>query len=431
LLVAHFVPGYFAAAASQPYWNPDWSRGRRAALWAAALGSAVFPDVGYVSGMLWRPEIYNWTHSLFVWLGVGACACLLGYTRRWQYGQWLLGLTALGGLSHLILDAIAHGLPLLYPFSSSMVGTPSVCLSGSSNLAYVTAPVFLLEPALLALAAAHWIICMKPAPKAMKSSLLALAGGWAMFSAAFLWSITPDRIFGLVSAVDALWAGPQAQATAALPATSVILADDFEGSSLAAWGKNVESNVRLTPGGGRNRSTGLSVTVSADSAFIYQAGSVRGQEGYLTFWFDPNQVKLPSPCTFAPPANALRIASVASRVDGDWSPVISLYMHNPGERGYKGFLNWGKATTEDPHNSQTDQVGQFDLENGWQKITLGYRIDAWVAVWVNDKLVRHSTEVKNAAPYATAIMLGQTASISDFAPSGTILFDDVTFQVPR
>jgi membrane-bound metal-dependent hydrolase YbcI (DUF457 family) len=91
-----------------------------------------------------------WTHSLFVHLGMALIWWLTVITRRSWYLQILTGLIAIGGLSHLMLDVIAHSTPLFYPFSMRMIGF--VPRSGS----YLTHPVALLEPIMIGLAVWHW-----------------------------------------------------------------------------------------------------------------------------------------------------------------------------------------------------------------------------------------------------------------------------------
>ena len=43
MLLAHLVPGYFAAALSQPRWQPRWRTEQRALLWIVALGIVAHP----------------------------------------------------------------------------------------------------------------------------------------------------------------------------------------------------------------------------------------------------------------------------------------------------------------------------------------------------------------------------------------------------
>jgi hypothetical protein len=128
MLVAHLVPGYAAAVASRSRWPDEWNRAQRAGLWIAAFSSTAVPDFDVIMNIL---------------AGRGAYHSVL-------WTQILTGLIAIGGLSHLMLDVIAHSTPLFYPFSMRMIGF--VPRSGS----YLTHPVALLEPIMIGLAVWHW-----------------------------------------------------------------------------------------------------------------------------------------------------------------------------------------------------------------------------------------------------------------------------------
>ncbi len=75
MLLAHLVPGYFAAALTQPHWDPKWNTTRRVILWGVALGSTAIPDVDVVYNTTFRGFINHstlWTHSIFVYLVISA-----------------------------------------------------------------------------------------------------------------------------------------------------------------------------------------------------------------------------------------------------------------------------------------------------------------------------------------------------------------------
>lgn len=189
MLVAHLVPGYFAAAKSQPHWKSNWNTRQRALLWIAALSSTVVPDLDVIYNALFRGFVNHsilWTHSLFVHLSVALGWWLLRRTGRWSYLQTLVGLVAVGGLSHLVLDVISHGTPLLYPISLTMFGFPPERVVEGGFWAYLTDPIFLLEPFLLILAAVHWTLRRKPTPRIRTLTLIVLTSGFVLFAVAFL-----------------------------------------------------------------------------------------------------------------------------------------------------------------------------------------------------------------------------------------------------
>lgn len=189
MLAAHLVPGYFAATRSQKFWNPQWTRTQRAALWTVAFASTVAPDSDVIYNTLFRGFTNHgtlWTHSLFVHLGICFVWLILYRVGRWRYLQILVGLVALGGLSHLALDTIAHGTMLLYPVSHQMFGVLSARVLDGGFWAYISDPIFLAEPFLFALAVGDWIIHRQFKPQVKRLAFIALTTSWVMFSAGFI-----------------------------------------------------------------------------------------------------------------------------------------------------------------------------------------------------------------------------------------------------
>ncbi len=189
MLLAHLAPGYFAAAHARPGWEPDWGRAKRSLLWTVALGSTIAPDLDVIYSVLFRGVFHHttlWTHSVFVYIPVGVIWWALARMGRHPYLRALIGLIAVGGASHLLLDVASHGTPLLYPFTLTMFGWPPARVLAGGLRAYVTDPIFLAEPALLALAAAHWVVASQPAPWVRRLVLWGLGCGLGAFTAAFL-----------------------------------------------------------------------------------------------------------------------------------------------------------------------------------------------------------------------------------------------------
>ncbi len=223
--------------------------------------------------------------------------------------------------------------------------------------------------------------------------------------------------------------GASPNADLVIPPTWDIVSENFEGGTLTAWSKEGESNLTLAPGDGHNGSIGLRVTATSSTAYLYQSHVTKAPEGYLTFWFNPNNVALPEPSpNYWPPGTSWNVAEIRSSADDWWPPLIGFYLRKPPGQDYKGYIAWPKASGyfRDYEN------GQFDLVNGWQKITLGYHIDSWVAVWVNDVLVHHyTTDVVHDDPYGDVIELGKVNENSGTTPSGSSYLDDIVYQVPR
>ncbi len=189
MLIAHLVPGYLAAAKSQTAWKPGWSRTRRTVLWAAALISTFAPDLDVIYNTLFRGFINHstlWTHSLFVHLGIAGVWLILLRIGRYPYLRTLVGLVAAGGLSHLVLDVLSHGTPLFYPVSMLFVGMAPTRVVEGGFWAYITDPIFLAEPFLLALAAAHWILKCNWSARVKRLAVGTLVTGFVLFAAIFL-----------------------------------------------------------------------------------------------------------------------------------------------------------------------------------------------------------------------------------------------------
>lgn len=152
MLLAHIVPGYFAASYSQSHWQPEWTKNQCAFLWLVAVGSTIAPDLDVIYNVLFRGFMNHsvlWTHSLWPYLALGVVWFALWYFDRFRYLQMVFGLAAFGGLSHLVLDMIAHDTPIFYPFSDAMIGIAPAHVREGGLKVYLTDPLFLLEPLLL------------------------------------------------------------------------------------------------------------------------------------------------------------------------------------------------------------------------------------------------------------------------------------------
>lgn len=189
MLVAHLVPGYFAAVKSKPHWQSEWGKGRRAWLWAIALGSTVAPDLDVIYNITFR-GFFNHslllTHSLFPYLGVLLGWYALRKFKSQPYLQTVLWLIALGGLSHLLLDVIAHSTPLFYPLSLRMIGFPPARIVEGGVLAYISDPLFLCEPVLLSLVMLHWIRQHVHTQPVRQLSQVTIIASLAIFAISFL-----------------------------------------------------------------------------------------------------------------------------------------------------------------------------------------------------------------------------------------------------
>ncbi|MCB9076611.1 MAG: metal-dependent hydrolase [Anaerolineaceae bacterium] len=190
MLIAHLVPGYFAAVQSKSNWYPEWKRSQRIILWSVAIGSTVLPDLDVIYNALFRGFINHsilWTHSLFPYLGLGLVWLVLYHLKKWSYLQTIIGLVFVGGLSHLLLDIVAHGTPLMYPLSMTLFGYPPNRVVTGGFWAYVTDPIFLLEPLLISLLIWHWMLSQSKMCRELRLILVfGLLIGLILFSIVFL-----------------------------------------------------------------------------------------------------------------------------------------------------------------------------------------------------------------------------------------------------
>jgi hypothetical protein len=146
-----------------------------------------------------------------------------------------------------------------------------------------------------------------------------------------------------------------------IPPVWDVLADDFESGNLDLWERSSTQNPFLAPGAGINGSTGLAVAVGSDSSYLYQTEIAKAEEGYLTFWFNPNQVDIPDEGTSWVPGKSLSIAEVVNSDDW-WPPLVALYVRRPAGEGYQAYLAW----PSDAADQRTyDYENAFELFEGW------------------------------------------------------------------
>jgi hypothetical protein len=188
MLAAHLVPGYFVTEQSQSAWKPEWTPRQKALLWVVGLGSTIVPDLDVIYNAVFRGFINHsllWTHSVFVYMALGFLY-ILPVLKRWPYLRMVLGLITAGGLSHIALDIVGHGTPLLYPFSMIFVGVAPTRVVEGGIWAYLTGPLFLVEPFLLSLAVIHWAWKLPKSNRFRAMVIFTTVVGLIAFVASFL-----------------------------------------------------------------------------------------------------------------------------------------------------------------------------------------------------------------------------------------------------
>jgi hypothetical protein len=212
-----------------------------------------------------------------------------------------------------------------------------------------------------------------------------------------------------------------------IPATWAIVTENFDGDGLDGWKTVSATDLSLVPAGGYLGSAGLGVNVSQHASYIYQADTAYAEEAYLTFWFHPNSISIPGGTGWVP-GESISLASVRHSGGDWWPPLVALYLHQPAGQGYQAYLAWPVDASGNRHFDF--EAGAFEVVNGWQQLTIGYRVNEWVAVWRNGELMRHATGVVHTDPYGDVIELGKTNDSTN-TPAGIMLFDAFAFQLPR
>lgn len=213
-----------------------------------------------------------------------------------------------------------------------------------------------------------------------------------------------------------------------IPTQSDVLTDAFERPTLEDWVIATGSVLGLDPGQGPAGTTALRVTVSQAESHLVRGGRrdlARADEAYLTFQFDPNNLRYsdPVPTGFLP-GRSIQIAAIKGP---GFKNMVAIRFRDTGS-AYEGFIEWRDASD----NGQFDfETGSFPIADAWQEITIGFRNDDWVACWINGSLVRSVSGITHLEPYGSVIEVGKTLSNSLINPSGVIRFDDVRFAVPR
>ncbi|MBN2389635.1 MAG: metal-dependent hydrolase [Anaerolineae bacterium] len=190
MLIAHLVPGYFVAAKVKQNHVAEWNTAQQTLMWSVALGSSIAPDLDVVRNFLFRGFFNHstlWTHSIFVYLGFALLWLGCRKSRKLAYSAMLMGIIAVGGLSHLVLDLVAHGTPLFYPVSMIGFGIAPQRVVEGGVWAYLTDPIFLLEPLLIGIAVCHWICHRESVPLKIRKLLsIVVACGILAFALAFV-----------------------------------------------------------------------------------------------------------------------------------------------------------------------------------------------------------------------------------------------------
>jgi hypothetical protein len=235
-----------------------------------------------------------------------------------------------------------------------------------------------------------------------------------------------SRICTLFSLLLVGFVAPQLAAQTTIPATFDVLFDDFESGRFDLWHLAPGSTPALTGAAARNGSLGLAIAIDPSEDHLVQGGGkpvARAEEGYLSFWFDPNSVSIPDAAWI--PGGCLRVGAIRGP---DFDVLVAVRVCNPAGLGYKAFIEYTNGAGVLQFD---DSAGMFNLVDGWQRITIGFRVDEWAAAWVNGTSKRALTGISHVEPYGSVVEVGKTNVNTTTTPSGTVYFDDVAFHLPR
>ncbi len=203
-----------------------------------------------------------------------------------------------------------------------------------------------------------------------------------------------------------------------------VFEEAFDSGHLHLWSVEGEANVQLEDAGGPDGSGGLRVSLTDSPSYIRNADSARLEHAFFSFWFHPNSAALYDASITWLPGQSVEIVRFQG-VD-PWNSLAALYVRQTDTGAYRGYVQW-----HSPEGSQYDfESGEFDLDNDWQEITLGFKLNSWIAVDVNGVEVRRVSEVDHAHTASHNLFVGQINVGAEAHPSGSFLFDAVRVQVP-
>lgn len=213
-----------------------------------------------------------------------------------------------------------------------------------------------------------------------------------------------------------------------IPSIYEVFGDDFDGGTLEDWFITQEGALTLVGGVGPSGSAALEVALSQSESHLARGvrrNVARAPEGYLSFWFNPNGAVLNDPGSGFIPSRAIQIGVIRGPGRGT---MVAIRMREVAG-GFEGFLEWRDETDTQQYDFS---LGSFPISNGWQRITIGFRVDDWVACWIDGSLERSvSSGITHLEPYGSIIEVGKTNLAMGITPSGFFRFDEAFFHIPR
>ena len=214
-----------------------------------------------------------------------------------------------------------------------------------------------------------------------------------------------------------------------LPDCWTIVSDDFETGIDPGWRRVPSDDPSAqpwhAPGQGFQGSGGMAVTVTQDESYLYRSRIADAKEAYISFLFHPSSANIPDEGTSWIPGKSIRIADIKG--GDEWHLLAGLRIRRVTGSGYTGYVEW-----YGPDGSEYDyETGEFPIADTWQLITLGFRTDTFIEVWINGVSVRRIAPVDHEQETGSIFEFGKCSANSSMTPSGTIFYDSVTVQIPR
>lgn len=175
----HLTAGYFTAVALETRWRRSYiDPSSIPVLQAASVIFAVAPDFDALPSWLRGQKAHHTfplLHSFFPYVFIVLPLAALLFFRHRPLLAWLITLYALGGVNHILLDFISHGVAWFYPLDKRIYTLHGIFVPPDSPGSTVFQPFLLLELATNVFMAHYILRRSKPRPAFMKSISLSCA----------------------------------------------------------------------------------------------------------------------------------------------------------------------------------------------------------------------------------------------------------------
>ncbi|MDM8530385.1 hypothetical protein QUF63_04385 [Anaerolineales bacterium HSG25] len=222
-----------------------------------------------------------------------------------------------------------------------------------------------------------------------------------------------------------------------VPTVESLFSDNFNSGSWDEIWKTEQSEITDLQVVDGNGGKVLQSASKTDINYLRGVNIAKATEAYVSFWFNPNNVVIPDEDISYIPNKAINMVDIKGpQPDGRERLLASLGMYKTIEGEYRVYLRWteddggsGKLKLDSDTSGNINTVG---ITNGWQKITIGYSLDNWVALWIGDEQKsQRAVKATHISEYGTVLHVGKTTTNDLIIPFGAVLYDDIDFSVPK